>query len=215
MADDFRDRMVSPSGFFIFKNTEEVVDSVVFFVLRFASEIRCRCRGANSMLDKSIFVKNSAGKVVQLESFFILFPGMENGLRILFGGEVLKSMDEISGSLANLYLADPGLTAVHVGEEVLFLEPIRQGEAGKVVARVLLVTEKIICVYIEVWGGPLAKPNTFTRRYVGFGLCAIVDKQGKMIKNLETYRDPSELTQCAESVVAFQKNLRNSILKSL
>ncbi len=166
------------------------------------------------MLDQPLFAKNTAGRVIQLESFFILFPGMENGLRILFGGEVLKSMDEISGSLANLYAADPRFTAVHVGEEVLFLKPICQGEAGKVIAKVLVVTGQIICVYIEVWGGRPTQPDMFTRRYVGLGLCAVIDEQGKMVKDLEPYRDPSELTQYAEAVIAFQKNLRNSILKA-
>ena len=165
------------------------------------------------MPNQSLFVKNDAGQIIQLESFFILFPGMENNIRILFGGEVLKSMDEISGSLANLYLATPDLVAVHVGEEVLFLEPIRQTEAGKVVARVLLVTEKIICIYIEVWGGKPNNPEVFTRRYTGFGLCAVIDKNGEMLKNLKPYRDPSEITKLAELVINFQKNIRELILK--
>lgn len=166
------------------------------------------------MLGQPVFSKNNDGKIVQLESFFILFPGMENGLRMLFGGKVLESMDEISGSLANLYLATPGLVAIHAGEEVLFLKPIRSGEAGKVIARVLLVTEKIICVYMEVWGGKPNEPDKFTRRYVGFGLCAVINKEGKMIHNLEPYQDPSNLTQSAEQVVSFQRMLRKSILKA-
>lgn len=166
------------------------------------------------MLNQPLFVKNSEGKIVQLESFFNLFPGMENSLRMLFGGKILESMDEISGSLANLYLATPGLVAIHAGEEVLFLEPIRSGEAGKVIARILLVTEKIICVYIEVWGGPANDPDKFTRRYAGFGLCAVVNKNSEMVRNLQPYRDPSKLTEYAEQVVNFQKILRKSILSA-
>lgn len=166
------------------------------------------------MLGQPVFSKNNDGKIVQLESFFILFPGMENGLRILFGGKVLESMDEISGSLANLYLATPGLVAIHAGEEVLFLESIRSGEAGKVIARVLLVTEKIICVYIEVWGGKLNEPDKFTRRYVGFGLCAVINEKEEMVKNLQPYQDPSSLTQYAEQVVTFQRTLHKLILKA-
>lgn len=166
------------------------------------------------MSDQPLFYKNGEGKIVQLESFFILFPGMENGLRMLFGGKVLESMDEISGSLANLYLATPGLVAIHAGEEVLFLEPIRSGEAGKIIARVLLVTEKIICVYIEVWGGQPHKPDQFTRRYAGFALCAVINENGEMVLNLQPYRDPSKLTEYAEQVVIFQKTLRKSILKA-
>lgn len=166
------------------------------------------------MLDQPIFHKNADNKIVQLESFFILFPGMENSLRMLFGGKVLESMDEISGSLANLYLATPGLVAIHAGEEVLFLEPIRSGEAGKVIARVLLVTEKIICVYIEVWGGQPQKPDQFSRRYAGFGLCAVINEKEEMVKNLQPYRDTSNLTEYAEQVVVFQKTLRKSILKA-
>lgn len=160
-----------------------------------------------------LFLKNEQGQVVQLESFFNLFPGRENSFKILFGGKILETMDEISGSLANLYLATPGWQAVHVGEEVLFLQPIRAGESGKVIAKVLLVTEKIICVYVEVWGGRSEEPDRFTRRYVGFGLCAVVDMQGIMIKHLTTYRDPSPLTAIAEHVVAFQKELRQSFVK--
>ncbi|MDP3792514.1 MAG: hypothetical protein Q8Q89_02170 [bacterium] len=166
------------------------------------------------MLNQPLFLKNADGKIVQLESFFILFPGMENGLRMLFGGKVLESMDEISGSLANLYLATPGLVAIHAGEEVLFLEPIQSGEAGKIVARVLLVTEKIICVYIEVWGGKPSEPEQFTRRYAGFALCAVINETGEMVKNLSPYRDPSKTTDYAEQVVVFQKNIRKSLLKA-
>lgn len=133
---------------------------------------------------------------------------------MLFGGKVLESMDEISGSLANLYLATPGLVAIHAGEEVLFLEPIRSGEAGKIIARVLLVTEKIICVYIEVWGGRPQGPNNFTRRYAGFALCAVIKESGEVIRNLQPYRDPSKMTEYAEQVVIFQRTIRKSILKA-
>lgn len=166
------------------------------------------------MLNQSVFSENSEGKVIQLESFFVLFPGRENGFKILFGGKVLEMMDEISGSLANLYLATEGLLAIHAGEEVLFLEPIRSSEVGKVVARVLLVTEKIICVYVEVYGGQVQHPDQFTRRYAGFGLCAVINEKGEIFHNLEPYRDPSEMTRYAEEVTNFQKNLRKSILKA-
>ena len=166
------------------------------------------------MLNQPIFSKNDVGKIVRLESFFVLFPGMENSLRMLFGGKILESMDEISGSLANLYLATPGLVAVHAGEEVLFLEPILAGEAGKVIAKVLLVTEKIICVYIEVWGGQVQEPDKFTRRYIGFGLCAVINEEGKMVHNLKPYQDSSNLTRYAEQVINFQRILRKSILTS-
>ena len=166
------------------------------------------------MLDQPIFSKNDGGKIIQLESFFILFPGMENGLRMLFGGKVLESMDEISGSLANLYLATPGLVAIHAGEEVLFLEPIRSGEAGKIIARVLLVTKKIICVYIEVWGGKPSEPEQFTRRYTGFALCAVINEKGEVVKDLRPYRDQSQITEYAEQVVNFQRTIRKLILKA-
>jgi hypothetical protein len=132
---------------------------------------------------------------------------------MLFGGEVLKAMDEVSGSLASMYLNDPDLITVHVGEEVLFMTPIRQGEAGVVVARVVLVTTQIISIYIEVWGGSMNQPEKFTRRYVGFGQCAVLDENGVMRKNLEPYRDPSPAAALAEQVVEFQKQLRKSVLQ--
>lgn len=166
------------------------------------------------MLNQSLFTKNAGGRVTQLESFFILFPGKENSFQILFGGKVLELMDEISGSLANLYIARPNYQTVHVGEEVLFLEPIRSSETGKVIARVLLVTEKIICIFIEVWGGKASEPDNFTRRYAGFGLCAVVNEKGEMIKDLTPYRDPSDTTKYAEQVVEFQRTLRKSILQT-
>ena len=164
-------------------------------------------------MNPQLFQRNDEGRVIQLESFFTLFPGRENSFKILFGGKVLELMDEISGSLASLYIATPGLQAVHAGEEVLFLDPIRSSETGKVIARILLVTEKIICIHVEVWGGQNQEPDNFTRRYVGFGLCAVVDDQGKMVHDLKPYRDPSPLTEIAERVLNFQRNLRKSILK--
>ena len=168
----------------------------------------------NVMLDQPLFSKNQAGKITKLEDKFVVSPEMENGLRILFGGKVLELMDEASGTLANHYLSDPELVAVHVGEEVFFPRPISSGEIGTVIAKVLLVTEKIICVHVEIWGKQPSKRHRFTRRYAGFGLCAVIDKNGKMIKDLELYRDPSKLTEYAEQVVKFQRNLRKSILKA-
>jgi len=171
------------------------------------------------MLGQSLFpnsVRNNAGRIVQSEGSFILFPGAENGLRIMFGGKILKSMDEVSGYLANLYIATPGLASVHSSVLVLFLKPIRSGEAGKVIARIILVTEKIICVYMEMWGGHLNQPDKFTLRYVGVGFCVVSDKNGdgEMIKTLEPYREEAEITEYAEKLIELVRSLRRMILNA-
>ena len=167
------------------------------------------------MLDKPLFLKNGAGKIMGLEYTFIVSPKMENGRRILFGGKVLELMDEASGTLANYYYSKkPKQVVVHTGEEVHFLKPLRAGETGKVIARVLLVTKKIICIYMEVRGGQPGKNTKLTRRYAGFGLCAAINKEGKMIKNLKPYRSRAGLTGQAERIVKFQRMIRKEILNA-
>jgi acyl-CoA hydrolase len=166
----------------------------------------------DDMFREDLFERNSAGRVVGLKDFVSVFPGRANSFRILFGGEVLKTMDELSGSAANLFMGDPDLTAVHVSEFVWFTKPLRADEAGVVVAKVVLVTDRIISVYIEVWGGALGDPENYTLRYSGFGQCAVLDASGAMKKDLEPYRDPSPIAGVAERVVEFQKDLRPALL---
>ena len=167
------------------------------------------------MNNQPLFTKNNEGRVVQLESFVVLSPVKENSIRILFGGKILESIDEISGMLANLYLAREGFVASHSSENVHFFRPIRTTEMGRIMAHLLLVTEKIICVYVEVWGGKATHPDNFTLRYAGFGLCAVINEQTEiMVKDLEPYRDLSNLymTEWAEKVVEFDRSLRKAIL---
>ncbi|MBI4142951.1 hypothetical protein HY480_03700 [Candidatus Uhrbacteria bacterium] len=159
----------------------------------------------------SVFTRDGNGRIVTLESFFTLFPGLENSYRMLFGGKVLEIVDEVSGSLATLFVGTPGHQAVHVGEEVLFLQPILAGEAGKVAARVVLGTEKIVCVHVVVSGGDLQRPETFTTRYEGFGICAILDPRGAMVRTLEPYDDGTDIARIARTVIEFQRSLRKQL----
>lgn len=170
------------------------------------------------MEGSELFYKNAAGRIVRLESFISLFPGRENGLKMLFGGEILKSMDEISGNLATLFAGQENYQAVHAGEIVYFEKPITTAEVGRIIARVVLCTDKIVCVYIEVYGGSPRKPEAFTLRYEGFGLCVILDasdpEHHRMVQNLEPYNDGSPIVPIARKAIAFQKRTRNA-LKSL
>ena len=157
--------------------------------------------------------RNAAGRVIEIETSFSLYPAQENGLKILFGGEVLKKMDEISGILASLYIGTKDLIAMHVAELVLFEKPITTGEVGKVIARVVRVTEKIVCVYIQVFGGSTQEPDAFTTRYEGFGLCVVTKKNGrknsrKMLRNLEPYSDETPLSDIALKVIEFLRSTR-------
>lgn len=170
------------------------------------------------MLD--LFKRNSAGQIIELENSFIVLPGRENGLKMLFGGEVLKSMDELSGTLANYFLAIPHWQAVHAGEIVYFEKPLLAGESGKIIARVMLVCEKIICVYIAVFGGPMQKPDEFTLRYEGFGLCAVLDTsrapQIHTVHTLSPYEDMEhpQIVAIARDAVEFQKRTLRALKAS-
>ena len=167
------------------------------------------------MEQSDLFYRNEAGRIVRLESFISLFPGRENGLKMLFGGEVLKSMDEISGNLATLFVGRENHQAVHAGEIVYFEKPITAAEVGRIIARVALCTDKIVCVYTEVHGGSPQKPESFTLRYEGFGLCVILDttdpQQHRMVQNLEPYNDSSSVAPIAREAIAFQKRTRNAL----
>src|SRR3989344_2887171 len=129
------------------------------------------------MEQSDLFYRNEAGRIVRLESFISLFPGRENGLKMLFGGEVLKSMDEISGNLATLFVGRDNHQARH--------------------------------------GGSPQKPESFTLRYEGFGLCVILDttdpQQHRMVQNLEPYNDSSSVAPIAREAIAFQKRTRNAL----
>ncbi len=162
----------------------------------------------------SVFTRDGNGRIVTLESFFTLFPGLENSYRMLFGGKVLEIVDEVSGSLATLFVGTPCRQAVHVGEEVLFLQPIRAGEAGKVTARVVHCTEKLIGIHVTVFGGDLQRPDTFTKRYEGFGICAILDADGAMVRTLEPYDDGTTTASIARTVIEFQRSLRKQLQES-
>lgn len=160
------------------------------------------------------FTRDPNGQIVQLEQFLILSPGRENGMDMMFGGEVLKAIDEISGSLATLFIAREGLRAVHVGEEVFFHKPIRSGECAHVVARVALSTDKIVCAHVVVRGGNPETPDAFDLRYEGFGLCAVIDRTRTLVRDLTPYTSTdARLVAIAQRVVEFQRNTRRALLE--
>lgn len=157
-------------------------------------------------------ILNDAGRIIQIETFFTLYPAQENGLRILFGGEVLKKMDEISGILATYYVDTENLVAVHIGEEVLFRKPIETGETGRLIARVVRVTAKIVCVYVRVYGSSTHAPKDFTKRYEGFGLCAVINKKTKaMLQDLDPYSDGTIASDIALEVIELQRSIRRKL----
>lgn len=163
-----------------------------------------------------IFKKDANGRVIELSSVVVLSPSRENSFKILFGGNVLTSMDEISGNLATLFVGSPDRCGMHVGEAVLFEEPIETGEIGMVVARVAYGTEKIIVVYIAVYGGKPQEPNNFTLRYEGFGLCAVfdlTDPNRAIVRDLDPYADPDypELVERAKEELAHQRDMRKKL----
>jgi len=158
-----------------------------------------------------IFEKDEKGRVVRLRSWVTLFPGRQNGFKMLFGGEVLKTVDELSGNLATAFVATPGLQAVHTSEDVHFYKPLQGSEAGLVIASVVLATEKIVCVHIAVVGGDAQDPSAFSLRYRGFGLCAILAGEGTMVNWLTPYEGNPALVPTARKVVEFHREIRKEL----
>ncbi len=165
-------------------------------------------------LTNKLFTKDKKGRVVELKKFFEVFPEGENGRKMLFGGKVLDVIDELSGSLATMFVGTKGLQSVHVGHTVIFARSIRVGESALAVSRVVFSTKKIMCVHTRVFGGNTQSPNEFTRRYEGFGLCAVLDENDAMVKDLEPYTDGSLLAAHGSRVIAFQRKLAKA-LKSI
>ncbi|MDO8557962.1 MAG: hotdog domain-containing protein [bacterium] len=163
---------------------------------------------------EELFTKDKDGRVVELKKFFEVFPEGENGRKMLFGGKVLEVIDELSGSLATLFVGTKGLPSIHVGHTVIFMKPIRVGESALAVSRVVFSTKKIICVHTRVFGGNTQLPGEFTKRYEGFGLCAVLDANNVMVKNLEPYTDRSEFATLGSRIIGFQRKLVKA-LKSI
>ncbi|MDP3962984.1 MAG: hypothetical protein Q8Q39_00630 [bacterium] len=163
-----------------------------------------------------IFKKNVAGRIVEMETIVTLFPSNENSFKILFGGKVLEAMDELSGHLATLFIGTKHLQAMHVNENVFFEKPIESGEIGKVQARVMFSTDKIIAVYIAVYGGSMQEPDDFSLRYEGFGFCAMFDTR-EAVRHVQRNLTPYENTDHPELVAAarFAFNAQCALIKML
>jgi|GEM_PF-1575859 len=133
----------------------------------------------------SPFLCDSAGNVIGLVSTGILMPHQENPYRMEFGGEVLKSFDELSGLLAGRLF---GGDALHLSELVLFRRPVFTGYSYQTVFRVVSVRGGVALIYGEVRSTPLHTVNIDPVadqqvRYAGLAVCAHVDHaNGKIIR---------------------------------
>ncbi len=134
----------------------------------------------------SPFLYDSVGNVIGLVSTGILMPHQENPYRMEFGGEVLKSFDELSGLLAGRLF---GGDALHLSELVLFRRPIFTGYSYQTVFRVVSVRDGIALIYGEVRSTPLHTVTADSAadlqvRYAGLAVCAHVDHtNGKIVRD--------------------------------
>jgi hypothetical protein len=131
----------------------------------------------------SPFVKDGNGNVVGLSSTGILMPTQENPYRMLFGGVVLTSFDELSGLLAGLFFRGH---ALHVSELVGFHNPVFTGHSVYSVFQVIDVKLGFALIYGRVYSQPLGvKPVDATAMdkvsYDGYAVCAMVDSETKKI----------------------------------
>ncbi len=149
--------------------------------------------------------KDLNGRIIEVRQLGVLFPNMASHMMILFGGEILKIVDEVSGALASLFASQQ---SVHIGEEVFFRRAIMIGETTRIIFRVVLTTPKIIVVHIQIFGGGF-DIEKFNLRYEGVSLCGVLGPDGKLAPVPQLLLPPEKrntrIAEIAQSVVNFQK----------
>ncbi len=149
--------------------------------------------------------KDLNGRIIEVRQLGVLFPNMASHMMILFGGEILKIVDEVSGALTSLFT---GQQSVHIGEEVFFRKAIMIGETTRIIFRVVHTTPKIIVVHTQIFGGEFEIEN-FSLRYEGISLCGVLGPDGKLAAvpqlSLQAERRNSRIAEIAQGVVNFQK----------
>ncbi len=147
------------------------------------------------------------GRLIEVHQLGILFPNMATHLMMQFGGEILKVVDEVTGTLSSIFA---GRQAVHLGQEVFFRKPIMVGETTQMKFRVVLTTQKFIVVHTEVFGGEL-DIDRFTLRYEAFSICGIIGADGRLAEVPQLTLPPNEkherIAKIAEEVVHNQGGL--------
>lgn len=149
--------------------------------------------------------KDLNGRIIEVRQLGVLFPNMASHMMILFGGEILKIVDEVSGALASLFASQQ---SVHIGEEVFFRKAIMIGETTRIIFRVVHTTPKIIVVHTQIFGGEFDIEN-FNLRYEGVSLCGVLGPDGKLAPvpqlSLPAEKRNTRIAEIAQSVVNFQK----------
>ncbi len=158
------------------------------------------------------FIRDENNLIIGLTAPAILMPSQENPYKMRFGGEVLKSFDELSGLLAGHFF---GGHALHVAELVLFKKPVFTGHTYISTFQVIVSKPGFVTMLGTVRSQEIGSPELSQDiRYAGLAICAKVDNtSGKIIKENnpspifpENWVD-TEIVEKAQTFFNFQKEL--------